>query len=173
MENAQPSPKTAVIGIDVLHVGSTAYAYAGTQVDGLMADAGLPGKSRIRRMPIGHQQDVAVDYGQQAMQQLRLRQLPLARDASDGLSRTIARHQDADLFAGNAPLPGTTTTPARRALQMPRAFFRLQQIHFIGFGDAVQAARAIGFRQCQKTMTPAETGVAVYAQPLCGLAYRI
>src|SRR5450830_42668 len=165
MENAQPSPQTAVIGVDVLHVGSTAYAYAGTQVDGLMADACLPGEGRIGRMAIGDQQDVAVDHGQQAMQQLRLRQLPLARHASDSLPRAITRYQDADLLAGNTTLAGMTTTPARRALQMPRAFFRLQQIHFIGFGDAVQAARAIGFCQCQEAMAPAKTGVAVYPQP--------
>src|SRR5450830_858320 len=66
-----------------------------------------------------------------------------------------------------------TTTLARRALQMPCSLFRLQQIHLIGFGDAMQAVWAIGFRQRQKTMAPAETGVAVYAQLLRGLAYRI
>src|SRR5450830_894270 len=66
-----------------------------------------------------------------------------------------------------------STTPARRALQMSRPFFRLQQIHFIGFGDAMQTAWAIGFCQCQEAMAPTETGIAVYAQLLRGLAYRV
>src|SRR5450830_96301 len=107
------------------------------------------------------------------MQQLRLRQLPLARHASDSLPRAITRYQDADLLAGNTTLAGMTTTPARRALQMPCSLFRLQQIHLIGFGDAMQTVWVIGFCQCQEAMAPAKAGIAVYAELLRGLAYRI
>src|SRR5450830_122096 len=107
------------------------------------------------------------------MHELFSGQLPLARDEIDSLSRAVARHQDADLLAGNATLPGMVTTQARRALQMPRPFLRFQQIHFIGFSDTVQAAWAIGFSQRQETVAPAKAGVTVYAQLLRSLAHRI
>ena len=44
---------------------------------------------------------------------------------------------------------------------MPRSLLRFEQIHLIGFGNAMQAAGPVRLCQRQETMAPAKAGVAV------------
>jgi hypothetical protein len=53
-------------------------------------------------------------------------------------SSTVARHQDAHLFAGDAAFASLAAALARLSAQMARAFFRLEQEGFIGLDDAIQ-----------------------------------
>ena len=64
------------------------------------------------------------------------------------------------------------TALARWTGQMACTFFRFQQIHFISLGNAMQAQRSIGFGQCQETVAPAKTGVAMNGNLLCCFAHR-
>ncbi|MNS79990.1 hypothetical protein D3C72_1136570 [compost metagenome] len=99
-------------------------------------------------MTIGHQQDILVDDGQQTQMQLRLRQRPFARDEIEGLARTVARHQDADLFIRYAALAGMAAPAACRTRHVSGSLFRFQYIQFVRFGNAMQAMRPV--RLCQR-----------------------
>ncbi|MNG27142.1 hypothetical protein D3C84_1122280 [compost metagenome] len=109
-------------------MGGALHTDAGAQVDGLVADPRFPGEGPIGRMAIGNQQHILVDEGQQTVMQLRLRQRPFACDEVEGLTRTVARHQDADLFIGNAALVGMAATAACRTRHVSGSLFRFQQI---------------------------------------------
>ena len=53
MKWRQPLPQSAVVSIDVLHLHGATDADAGTQVDGLMADAWLACEGTASRVAIG------------------------------------------------------------------------------------------------------------------------
>ncbi|MNT44302.1 hypothetical protein D3C72_1808230 [compost metagenome] len=123
------------------------HTHAGTQIDGLMADARLAGKSGIGRMAIRNQQHILVHDGRQTAMQLRLRQCPHAGDEIEGLSRAVARHQDADLFMRHAAQGRVASAAACRTRHRARALLRFQHIQFVGLGNAMQAVRPVRFCQ--------------------------
>jgi len=122
MKRRQPLPEPAVIGIDVLYVSGAVDTDAGTQVDSLVTDAGLACESTVSRVAIGHEQYIAVDHRCKPGVKPGSSQLPLTCDKVARLAGTIARYQNADLFAGNAALVGVAATSARRPGQVTRTF---------------------------------------------------
>ena len=123
------------------------HADAGAQVDGLVTDARCAREGPVGGMAVRHQQDILVDDGRQTVMQLGRCQRAVSRDESQGLSRAVARHEDADLFTGNTTLAGMAAPAARRTRQMPRPLLRFQHIQFVGLGDAMQAMRPVRFCQ--------------------------
>jgi hypothetical protein len=169
VETAQPLMEATVIGVYVLHMHGAARAYAGAQVHGFMANAGLEREVAIHHVTIGDEQNIPVEHGRQAAMQLPLGHGAFAGHEIGGLAGAVTGHQNTYLLIGNAAFAGGSAALAGRSVHMARAFFGCQQEGFIGLGDPVQVLRRLIFDTSQKAMAPAKTGGTVNADDAGGL----
>ncbi len=143
VEALNPLAQPAVTGIDVLHMESPFDARAGGQIDSFMADASVLGKVVITGVGIADEQNVLIEHGWQAFEQLRFTDGPFARDDIQGLAGTVSRHQHADLFVGNPSLGRRATALAGWAVKRACPFAGFEEVGLVRLGDPMQMLGAV------------------------------
>ena len=162
MKTTHPSLESTIVGIDVLYVIDLADdPNARCKIDWTMRDSDFPCSSAQCLSAVGTKNDIACHKRFERSADVHF--VGFLQDKIGGTPRSVTTNQHRDLFVRQTAFRCLSPTFARRTSHaLFLAFERFKEKRFIRFGDTNQTQGLLVIRQCEKTMAPAKSRVAMH-----------